>query len=107
MRCEHLLSVLDVGDGHGDLTRHKDLAAARGLVVEQDAAAGSTPCRSALLIIIRAAMQVSRGPDDRLPQLHVHAAVLACLLQGAEEATEAQITYMQHCAHLHQIKLTS
>ena len=37
--------MLDVGDGHGDLTRHKDLAAARGLVIEQDAAAGSTPCR--------------------------------------------------------------
>ena len=45
VRSKHLLSVLDAGNGHGDLARHKDLAAARGLVVEQDAAAGSTPRR--------------------------------------------------------------
>ena len=36
----HLPALLDLGDGHGDLAGHKDLAAPRGLVVEQDAIAG-------------------------------------------------------------------
>lgn len=35
----HLVAKLDVGHGLGDLAGHKDLSAARRLVVEEDAVA--------------------------------------------------------------------